>query len=210
MSEYIRTNKFDTNECPNIFVKEKLIRTNVRIYIRDQYIRIFEYSNIFVTLWFKFDPKTFKPFLKSARLSELCSKYLWIYFQKTWRAGQTILKFGVFSNKIVLRKKLENKKLSGQPFSVQIFSKYFFSTWSWKIFAAVYFRICWTGPHTFSHPSANLLDFQLILVKTSTTVAIGFNSYPNIKQKWNWFQIFLSEIYVSPKNGSGGVFFLWA
>ena len=43
MSEYIRTNKFDTNECPNIFVKEKLIRTNVRIYICDQYIRIFEY-----------------------------------------------------------------------------------------------------------------------------------------------------------------------
>ena len=50
MSEYIRTNKFDTNECLNIFVKEKLIRTNIRIYIRDQYIRIFEYSNIFVTL----------------------------------------------------------------------------------------------------------------------------------------------------------------
>ena len=43
MSEYIRTNKFDKNECPNIFVKEKLIQTNVRIYIRDQYIRIFEY-----------------------------------------------------------------------------------------------------------------------------------------------------------------------
>ena len=43
MSEYIRTNKFDTNECLNIFVKEKLIRTNVRIYIHDQYIQIFEY-----------------------------------------------------------------------------------------------------------------------------------------------------------------------
>ena len=43
MSEYIRTNEFDTNECPNIFVKEKLLRTNVRIYIRDQYIRIFKY-----------------------------------------------------------------------------------------------------------------------------------------------------------------------
>ena len=53
MSEYICTNKFDTNECPNIFVKEKLTRTNVRIYIHDQYIRIFEYSNIFVTLWFR-------------------------------------------------------------------------------------------------------------------------------------------------------------
>ena len=53
MSEYIHTNKFDTNECPNIFVKEKLIRTNVRIHIRYQYIQIFEYSNIFVTLWFE-------------------------------------------------------------------------------------------------------------------------------------------------------------
>ena len=43
MSEYIRTNKFDTSECPNIFVKEKLIQMNVRIYICDQYVRIFEY-----------------------------------------------------------------------------------------------------------------------------------------------------------------------
>ena len=51
MSEYIRTKKIDSNECPNIFVKEKLIRTNVRINIRHQYIRIFVYSNIFVTLW---------------------------------------------------------------------------------------------------------------------------------------------------------------
>ena len=45
MSEYIRTNKFDTNECLNIFVKEKLIPTNVRIYIRDQYTLV---SNIFI------------------------------------------------------------------------------------------------------------------------------------------------------------------
>ena len=50
MSEYIRKRKIDTNECSNIFVKEKLIRTNVQIYIRDQYNRIFEYPNIFVTL----------------------------------------------------------------------------------------------------------------------------------------------------------------
>ena len=48
MSEYIRTNKFDVKECLNIFVK-KLIRTKIRIYIRDQYIWIFEYSNVFVT-----------------------------------------------------------------------------------------------------------------------------------------------------------------
>ena len=40
MSEYIRTNEFDTNECPNIFIKEKLIQMNVRINICDQYIQI--------------------------------------------------------------------------------------------------------------------------------------------------------------------------
>ena len=40
-------NKFDTNEYPNIFVKEKLIQTNVRIYIRDQYIRISLLSKLF-------------------------------------------------------------------------------------------------------------------------------------------------------------------
>ena len=47
MSEYIRTNKLDTNECPNIFVKEKLIRTNVRIYIRDQYMGEFVVEGFF-------------------------------------------------------------------------------------------------------------------------------------------------------------------
>ena len=53
MSEYIRTNKFDTNECLNIFIKEKLIQTNVRIYICDQYIRIFEYIR-HTLLWSSF------------------------------------------------------------------------------------------------------------------------------------------------------------
>ena len=63
MSEYIRTNKFDTNECPNIFVKEKLIRTNVRIYIRDQYIRIFKY--IRHTLLWIISCRQFKETLKN-------------------------------------------------------------------------------------------------------------------------------------------------
>ena len=47
MSEYIRTNKFDTNK----YIRKKLICTNVCIYC-DPYIWIFEYSNIFVTLWY--------------------------------------------------------------------------------------------------------------------------------------------------------------
>ena len=49
MSEYICLNKFDTNDCPNIFVNEKLLRTNVWIYVHDQYIRIVKY--IFHTLF---------------------------------------------------------------------------------------------------------------------------------------------------------------
>ena len=47
----------------------------------------------------------------------------------------------------------------------QIFAKYFFKIYCQKIFAAIYLRICSTGPLTFSHPSASLLEFQLILVK---------------------------------------------
>ena len=35
--------------------------------------------------------------------------------------------------------------------------------------------------------------------ENSTAAEMGFNSYPNIKQKWNWFQIILSEIYELPK-----------
>ena len=41
--EYVRI-------CPNILVLKKLIRTDVRMNIRDKYIRILKYSNIFVTL----------------------------------------------------------------------------------------------------------------------------------------------------------------
>ena len=43
MSEYIRLNKFDTNECPSVFVNERLVQMNVWIYICDQYIQIFDY-----------------------------------------------------------------------------------------------------------------------------------------------------------------------
>ena len=80
MSEYIRTNKFDTNECPNIFVKEKLIRTNVRIYIRDQYIRIFEYSNIVVTLCTEIGDWPFLKFNSSVTIClvlHTCKYYVW-------------------------------------------------------------------------------------------------------------------------------------
>ena len=45
-----------------------------------------------------------------------------------------------------------------------------------KIFAAVFPRVCSTGPLTLSHPSARLSKFKLILV----LLRWGFNSYPNI------------------------------
>ena len=80
MSEYICTNKFDTNECPNIFVKEKLIRTNVRIYIRDQYIRIFEYSNIVVTLCTEIGDWPFLKFNSSVTIClvlHTCKYHVW-------------------------------------------------------------------------------------------------------------------------------------
>ena len=65
MSEYICANKFDTNECANIFIIF-FMRTNVRIYISDQYIWIFEYSNIFATLWFTSMDRSAHPFIHSS------------------------------------------------------------------------------------------------------------------------------------------------
>ena len=73
-----------------------------------------------------------------------------------------------------------------------------------KIFTAVYSRVCSTGPLTsFSKTTGIAADS----CENSTAAEMGFNSYPNIKQKWNWFQIFQSEIYESPKNGSRGALF---
>ena len=67
-------------------------------------------------------------------------KYFWIFLQKTWTAGQVILKFGVLSNQVMLRKKVENKNftwaavLSANIF--QIFSSPFSSENIWCCFEA--------------------------------------------------------------------------
>ena len=42
-------------------------------------------------------------------VQQICLKCVHL-FAKTWTAGRVLLKFGVLSNEIVLRKKLENKK----------------------------------------------------------------------------------------------------
>ena len=82
------------------------------------------------------------------------------------------------------RKKLENNNFVGAALLyANIYQIFFFSSGSSKIFAAVYLRICSTGPLIFPHPSASVLEFQLILLKKSTTSEMGFNSYPNISQK---------------------------
>ena len=94
------------------------------------------------------------------------------------------------------RKKLENNNFVGAALLYANIYQIFFSHLNHQqIFVAVYLRICSTGPLIFPHPSANVLEFQLILLKKSTTSEMGFNSYPNISWKWNWFQIFLSEMH---------------
>ena len=106
------------------------------------------------------------------------------------------------------KKTRKSQFYGGSPSLCKYFTNIFFSIGSSHIFAAVYLRICSTGPLIFPHPSASLLECQLILLKKSTTTEMGFNLYPNIIRKWNWFQIFLSEMHLSQKNGSRGAFFL--
>ena len=66
---------------------------------------------------------------------------------------------------------------------------------------SVYLTICSTGPLIFSHPSASLLKFQLILLKKSATTDMGFNLYPNIRD------VYLYQIWwifgKLPKRGGG-------
>ena len=52
--------------------------------------------------------KIFVPNIFFTKLVE----YFWIYLQKTWRAGQVILKFGMLSNEVMLRKKPENNNFT--------------------------------------------------------------------------------------------------
>ena len=110
-----------------------------------------------------------------------------IYLQKTRTAGPTNKSFSTFFCKFDLpRKKLENNNFMGAALLCANISQIFFSTGSSKIFAAVYLRICSTGPLIFPHPSESLLEFQLILSKKSSTTEMGFNLYPNISRKGNW------------------------
>ena len=105
MSEYIRTNKVDPNECPNIFVQTRLTWMNVRINIHAQYIRIFEYIR-HTLLWFRlsvsdwltrFSAKAFNPvYIQKAKgpqkcmcTSDLVSKNGW-YFSHVNAAKQDI------------------------------------------------------------------------------------------------------------------------
>ena len=94
----------------------------------------------------------------------------------------------LFSNKTGIIFLIQNASffLCGQPFCVQIFPKYFFSISSSKIFAAVYLRVCSTGPLTFSHPSASLLELQLNRAIKNVCLLWMINSYQIYARKWNW------------------------
>ena len=64
----------------------------------------------------------------------------------------------------------------------QIFAKYFYKIYCQKIFAAIDLRICSTVPLTFtsfSKPAGIPTDS----CENSTAAEMGFNLYPNIKQK---------------------------
>ena len=66
------------------------------------------------------------------------------------------------------------------------FPNIFFSISPSKIFAAVYLRVCSTGPLTFSHPSASLLELQLNRAIKNVCLLWMINSDQIYARKWNW------------------------
>ena len=108
----------------------------------------------------------------------------------------------------LLRKKLENNFFMRAAVLCANIFQIFVLNWIIKNICCCLFKSLFNwSPHfftSFSKPAGIPTDSS----ENSTASVMGFNWYPNINQKWNWFQIFLSEIHESPKNGSRGVFFL--
>ena len=74
----------------------------------------------------------------------------------------------------------------GSPSVCKYFPNIFFSISSSKIFAAVYLRVCSTGPLTFSHPSASLLELQLNRAIKNVCLLWMINLDQIYARKWNW------------------------
>ena len=82
---------------------------------------------------------------------------------KGWSVKKIILY--LFCSFDLLRKKVENNFFTRAALLCANISQIFFLNSIIKNICAVYLRVCSTGPLTFSHPSASLLEFLLILVK---------------------------------------------
>ena len=118
-------------------------------------------------------------------------KYFGIYLQKTWRAGQVILKFGVLSNEVVLRKKLENKNFTWAALLGANISQIFSSSFSsenifWNIWS---FALGFLMHHSTRPQTSHCLHCSQIVTEDDNV-----KSSWNIYWKWNWTQIY-SQIF---------------
>ena len=120
---------------------------------------------------FIFHPKSFKPFLNDAKLlkclykcfcAQICGRFF-IYLQKRWRAGHINLKFGMWSNQILLLKKLENSFFIRAALLGANISQICQQLGSAKIFGLWFRGLCSTGPLNSFVPFCSLVDLQLIL-----------------------------------------------
>ena len=108
-------------------------------------------------------------FHQKSFVEQICWKVVHLF------AKDTNLKFGAWSNHTLIIKKTRIF-LRAALLCANISQIFFSQLDCQKYLLPVYSRICSTGPLTFPHPSASLLEFQLILVKKSTTTEMGFNT----------------------------------
>ena len=142
-------------------------------------------------IWSK-NIQTFFEWCKTTRASfqiffyQICQKFVDLFTKnmKGWSHKKIILY--LFCRFDLLRKKVENNFLCEQPFCVQIFPKYFFLKSIIKNICAVYLRVCSTGPLTFSHPSASLLELQLNRAIKNVCLLWMINLDQIYARKWNW------------------------
>ena len=106
---------------------------------------------------FIFHRKSFKPFLNDAKLLKYLYKYflskyfgrLFVFLHKPWRAGHINLKFGMWSNQVLLLKKLENNFFIRAALLGANISQIFSQQGQAKIFGLWFRGLCSTGPLNF-------------------------------------------------------------
>ena len=128
-------------------------------------------------------------------LKQICMKCVHLFAKnmKGWSHKKIIFYF--FCKFDLPRKKLENNNFMGAALLYANIYQIFFLIWIIKNICCCLSKNLFNWSPHFSTSFSKRARIPTDSFEKSTSTEMGFNSYPNISWKWNWFQIFLSEMH---------------